>query len=165
MKSAKTSVLIIGLIVMMGVLGAAILFSQSVIDQTSGSATKTLENQEHVDVMLGGMPLRIVIADTTATRYRGLSGIQRLEDDEGMLFVFDRPDILEFWMKDMEIPLDIMWFDEEGTLIHIEENLSPETYPTSFAAPDPALYVLEVRAGFIAEHEVQVGTPLAFDEI
>jgi uncharacterized membrane protein (UPF0127 family) len=165
MKSAKTPLLIIGLIIMLAVLGAALLFSQSFIEEVTNTETRTLADKEHVEVVLGELPLRVVIADTAATRHKGLSGIEELADDEGMLFVFDRPDILGFWMKGMKIPLDLMWFDGNGSLIHIEENLAPDTYPESFAAPDPAMYVLEMNAGFVEEYGIQEGAELVFDEI
>lgn len=86
------------------------------------------------------------IADTPEERRQGLSGTPALDTYEGKLFIFDTSKKHGIWMKDMLFPLDILWFDENFTLIHIEENVAPETYPTVFAPRDPARYVLELNA-------------------
>lgn len=77
-----------------------------------------------------------------------------------MLFVFDEPGHYAFWMKDMRFPIDIIWAGPDGRVVHIEENLSPETYPNSFSSALPAQYVLEVPAGFAQAHAVQLGSTL-----
>ena len=60
-------------------------------------------------------------------------------------------------MKDMNYGIDILWVAEEGEIVHIEENISPDTFPTSFASPVPAWFVIEANAGFVAQNEITVG--------
>ncbi len=106
--------------------------------------------------------IRVEIAHTAEARAQGLSGTTALNAGEGMLFVFDSDGQHAFWMKDMLIPIDIIWADVNGSVIHIEHALSPETYPQSFMPPLPARYVLEVPAGFALEHGIGVGSKLEF---
>ncbi len=110
----------------------------------------------------GGTEIQIEIADTSASRAQGLSGTTVLGPDEGMLFVFDSDGLHSFWMKDMLIPIDIIWTDAAGLVVHIEHSLSPDTYPQTFTPPLPTRYVLEVPAGFATEHGIEVGSKLEF---
>jgi uncharacterized membrane protein (UPF0127 family) len=57
----------------------------------------------------------------------------------------------------MNYSLDIMWATQAGDIVHIEENVSPETYPKSFSSPVPAWYVVEANAGFVERHKIVLG--------
>ncbi len=74
-----------------------------------------------------------------------------------MLFVFDKPDIYSFWMKDMLFPIDMIWISEDGKVVYIERDARPESYPNSFIPDAPAKYVLEVNAGFSEKNNLKVG--------
>lgn len=102
--------------------------------------------------------VQVAVADTEGTRTRGLSGYAPLEEDQGMLFVFEDDGVYSFWMKDMLFPLDILWLDASGRVVHIEQDVAPATYPASFTPDSAARYVLEVPAGFATEHEIGVGS-------
>lgn len=102
-------------------------------------------------------PIAVHIADSEEERKQGLSGTDPLSEFEGMLFVFDREDYYGMWMKDMNYPLDIIWIDNDYTIVHIEKNISPDTYPTSFGPPTPARFVLETSAFFTENANVIVG--------
>jgi hypothetical protein len=101
-----------------------------------------------------------IIVNTPESRTLGLSGRESLPEDTAMLFVFDKPGIYKFWMKDMNFPIDIIWLDENKKIIHIEENIAPETYPASFGPEKDSLYVLEANAGFASKKGLQVGKVL-----
>lgn len=92
-------------------------------------------------------PLRFEIADTPEERAQGLSGRQSIPDNYAMLFVYEEADLHGFWMKDMFVPIDIIWLGDDGTVLKIEEAVSPDTYPKVFYPPQPVRYVLEMRAG------------------
>ena len=103
-----------------------------------------------------------LLATSSEARVRGLSGRESLKPDQGMLFVFERPDISGFWMKDMLFPLDIIWIDENKKIVGINENVSPETFPNLFFSPKPVLYVLELNAGIAKEMKLSTSTTLSF---
>ena len=104
-------------------------------------------------VVIDGIIINVELAQTEVEREQGLSGHKPLEENEGMLFIFERPGFHGFWMKDMLFAIDIIWLapsEIEGNakIVHIERNLSPDTYPKIFGPNNQALYVLEVNAGF-----------------
>jgi uncharacterized membrane protein (UPF0127 family) len=87
------------------------------------------------------------VVDTEAAREQGLSGRASIPSNYGMLFVFPAKDRYGFWMKDMLVSIDILWLNEDGTILGIEESVSPSTYPTAFYPPEPVRYVLETQVG------------------
>ena len=106
--------------------------------------------------------LHVAIADTEASREQGLSGITSLASDEGMLFIFPKDGMYSFWMKDMLFSIDMLWISFDGHVVSIVPSVSPATYPHAFTSSTLARYVLEVPAGFAAEHKIGVGSKLHF---
>ena len=82
---------------------------------------------------------------TEAEHAQGLSGRESVPENYGMLFVFQKPGNYGFWMKDMRIPIDILWLADDGTILGVEEAVSPDTYPNPFYPPSPVRYVLETK--------------------
>jgi uncharacterized membrane protein (UPF0127 family) len=70
---------------------------------------------------IDGHTLTVEIADTPATRETGLMNRFSLRPDHGMLFVFDRPQSMAFWMKNTYIPLSIAFVDAHGVILNIED--------------------------------------------
>lgn len=105
----------------------------------------------------GTFPYSVEIASTDVSRQKGLSGRDGLTTNTGMLFIFGQPGYDCFWMKDMKFDIDMLWFDEYQSLIHVQENASKSTYPSSFCPQAPAKYVLEVPAGTVKQLGLQVG--------
>lgn len=97
------------------------------------------------------------IAKTLPERIQGLSGTKALPKDVVKLFMFNSAGQHSIWMKDMNYAIDILWVDEKGKIVHIEEKVSPDTYPESFTSDELAYYVIETRAGFVEENGVIVG--------
>ena len=96
-------------------------------------------------LLLQNKTFAVELATTPAQHKRGLSGRSVLNENQAMLFVYDRPNPACFWMKDMHFNLDIFWFDDNKKLIYTKRNLSPQTYPISFCPPKYASYVLETK--------------------
>jgi len=113
-------------------------------------------------VQIGGEIVSARIANTTDSRIKGLSGTASLSEDEAMLFVFDTSDKWAIWMKDMNYSIDIVWLDDQKKVIDIAKQVSPDTYPQTFAPKTPAKYVLELSAGFTDRHPVTIGTVTSF---
>ncbi len=110
-------------------------------------------NQASIDI--GGVRLRVQVADTPDARERGLSGRASLAPFDGMLFVFAEPSTL--WMQGMLFPLDIIWISPKGFVADIIENVSPKSYPKRFSSRSPAEYAVEVPAGFVGQHNISIG--------
>jgi len=111
-------------------------------------------------IYLGSKALEVTVADSPQERIQGLSGVTSLRDFEGKLFIFDTDAIYGIWMKEMLFPLDIIWIDKDLTVIHIEENVSPDSYPKTFVPTADARFVLEVNAKFVSSVQVKVGDRL-----
>jgi len=110
-----------------------------------------------VPIMIGTATVQASVADSLSSRIKGLSNTPYLPAHVVKLFAFGVPGSHSIWMKDMLYPVDIIWAAEDGTIVHIEENVSPDTYPTSFTSPTPAWFVVEANAGFVQEREITAG--------
>jgi hypothetical protein len=99
----------------------------------------------------------VEIADNETQRVNGLSNRRTLYKQSGMLFAFDKADYQSFWMKDMLIPLDIIFFDENWKIVLIEKNLSPKTFPKIFGNEVKSKYVLEINAGEADLFDLKLG--------
>lgn len=111
-------------------------------------------------VALDGKVLEVQIADTDLRRKSGLMFQEQLPYDQGMLFIFDELGSYSMWMRNMQFPLDMIWFDADGKVVHIEEDVPPcktaletATCPSTGTNKE-ALYILEVTAGYVAEFGV-----------
>lgn len=110
-------------------------------------------------VVIGSTTVAASVADTLPERIKGLSDTPYLPEGVVKLFVFGANGPHSIWMKDMEYSLDIIWVEKSGAIVHIEENVAPETYPAqSFSSPVPAWYVIEANAGFVAKNDITIGT-------
>lgn len=110
-----------------------------------------------VPVMIGTTSVQASVADTMSSRIKGLSDTPYLPANVVKLFAFGVPGAHSIWMKDMRYSIDIMWAAEDGTIVHIVEDVSPDTFPQSFASPTPAWFVIETNAGFVQEKQIAIG--------
>ena len=104
--------------------------------------------------------LEVQIADTEPRRVRGLMFQDQLPYDNGMLFVFSEPGAYSLWMLNMQFALDMIWFDENGRVVHIETDIPPCKAALEIATCQSivpkglATYVLEVTAGFVEMNNI-----------
>lgn len=125
--------------------------------QKTGTPLSELVTPGSPVVHLGDIPIRVKVADTPALRERGLSGLDELPGVGGMLFIFDKSGYHGVWMKDMRFPIDVIWVDEDLTIIDISENLWPDSYPQVYEPSKPALYAIETDIGFAEAFGIRVG--------
>ena len=110
----------------------------------------------------GDVSVQTEIADNQAEQAVGLMYRTSMNANQGMLFVFSTASQRIFWMKNTKIPLDILFFNENGTLVDLKENFQPcRSDPCELYYSKPALTVLEVNAGFAAEHMIIVGDTIS----
>lgn len=104
--------------------------------------------------------LEVEVANTRASRELGLSGREKMGDDEGLLFVFDEPGRYGFWMKDMKFSLDIVWINQNGIVVDIERSVTPESYKEkkTYINQSEASYVLEINAGMAEKFGLYLGS-------
>ncbi|MEX2340806.1 MAG: DUF192 domain-containing protein [Candidatus Paceibacterota bacterium] len=114
-------------------------------------------SESSVGIFIRDIPITVAVADSPDEHAKGLSGVASLGVQEGKLFLFDKEGRYGIWMKDMLIPIDIIWIDNSGRIVHIEENILPESYPTIYSPPVPARFVLEVNAFFVDTFNIQIG--------
>ena len=115
--------------------------------------------------------LEVQIADTEPRRVRGLMFQDKLPYDQGMIFVYNEPGDYSLWMLNMQFSLDMIWFDENGNIVHIEKNIPPCKKPIEIMAcqsivpSGDALYILEITAGFIDEFKITKDSKLSIISI
>lgn len=93
-------------------------------------------------IEIGDKEYNVKIAKTEEEREKGLQNIKELPEDEGMLFIFDNPQTVGFWMKDTLIPLDIIFINEDMEVISVYKG---EPGNEDIAEEDDVKYVLEVN--------------------
>lgn len=108
--------------------------------------------------------ISVITVRTAEEITKGLGGTVNLPEDQGMLFLFSQQNMSRiFWMKNMVIPIDIIWIDD-NKVVQIDAEVPP---PDSPNVPDSALklypsnqpvdYVLETNAGWAARNNIVVG--------
>lgn len=116
---------------------------------------------ELVPLTIGSTTVQASVADSIAERIKGLSDTPMLPSGVVKLFVFNAQGAHSIWMKDMNYPIDIIWLEKEGKIVHIEKDVSPNSYPKLFSSPVPAWFVIETNAGFVASSSIQIGDKMA----
>ena len=117
-------------------------------------------------VELGGKLFGVELALDDESRARGLMHRAYMAEDHGMLFVHDYTEPLAYWMKNTQLALDILYFDEHRRLVSQQLDVPPcrsrgndcPIYPSS----GPARYVLELNAGVGRRLNLQAGDVLVF---
>ena len=119
-------------------------------------------------IMVGDDSLVVELANTPASRSRGLGYRAGLLPGTGMLFVNDEPRPQSFWMKGMRFCLDIVWI-EGGQIVGAAESVcpapagTPDSVQMRYQSPIAVGYVLEVPAGWLAANGYGAGTPVVIE--
>ena len=91
---------------------------------------------------------KVEIADNAQSRALGLMFREHLDEDKGMLFIFDDEAERYFWMKNTKMPLGMIFMDKDGIILNIVTAEPCKEDPCqSYASEDKAKYVLEINAG------------------
>jgi uncharacterized membrane protein (UPF0127 family) len=115
----------------------------------------------------GNVSFNCEVADTPSERAIGLMNRENLDADEGMLFMFESPQNISFWMKNTLIPLDIIFIDESGIVVNIElANPEPGVSDADlerYSSDRPIIWVLEINQGLCANYGITPGTSVSVD--
>lgn len=112
---------------------------------------------EDVIIFIENLAVSVTIADEPDEQRQGLSGVSSLGELEGKLFIFENEEYHRIWMKDMLFPIDILFINNEFEIVHIEENVLPESYPLTYTSDEPARFVLETNAFFAQSFSITEG--------
>ena len=107
----------------------------------------------------GELRFRVEVMDDAGERAQGLMHRESLPRFGAMLFVYESPQPVAFWMRNTLIPLDMLFFDGTGRLTRISENAQPHD-ETPVVGGDAVRYVLEINGGLAAELGIDLGTEL-----
>jgi len=132
-----------------------------IIFVTWNSSRVTEADYVGANVTIEGATLQVRVPVTLAAQTKGLGGVASLTDTDGMMWRYETPQMVSFWMKGMLIPLDFIWI-RDGKVIGLTTDVQPpnetnEQLPI-YTPPSDVDRVLEVRAGFTAAHEITIGS-------
>lgn len=96
-----------------------------------------------VDITIGDKKYKVEIADTPEKQEKGLMGRKSLPEDQGMLFIYDEPQDLSYWMKNTLISLDIIFIDDDMEVVSVKQGQPMSEEPIT---EDDVQYVLEVNS-------------------
>ena len=176
MKTTLTSIMSqLASVSLLLIIGFTLISATKVHAQSDTSLVRAVQEaaQYGIDylkakVSIDGLQLSADIPTTRELMAKGLAVKNELREDESMLFVFEESSRDSFWMKDMRFPIDIMWVDSNGRIVHIEENLEPCPLVLvchSYAPTMDSQYVLETVSGFAQRHNIDLGTEGKIDLI
>lgn len=134
----------------------------------AGAFDFTLPFTSQAKAEVNGNQLELIVVKSEEDRKQGLSDRRSLDENKGMLFVFEEKDTYSFWMRNMNFPLDIIYIDE-NKVVDIKKNAQPlrddDPDPVVYQPISPANYVLEVNAGIADEYGIEVGSTIQFENI
>ena len=98
----------------------------------------------------------VEVAMSPAERSQGLMYRSRMDDDKGMLFIFENDEMQSFWMKNTIIPLDILFIDSKGVINTIHSNTVPYS-EKPIPSKGKSQFVVEVNGGYCSRHGIKEG--------
>lgn len=129
--------------------GACAALAQTASEPPAAVLAGLPRSEVQVETANGGHVFQVWVADNDRSRQQGLMYIKELPADRGMLFLFERPQLASFWMKNTFVSLDIVFIAADGTVVSIAHDTQPLSLaPIQSAAPVTA--VLELAAGTAA---------------
>lgn len=122
-------------------------------DQKANIKPITMDCRE---VEISGKTFILKRAFTEETRALGLSGTTFLEENSGMIFEYEEYGKYGFWMKDMLMPIDIIFVDQ-NTITDVYKSITPESFPASFLPSQDINFVIELNAGESEKTKIEIG--------
>lgn len=122
----------------------------------------TKSPSQFLPVIVGQKKIEVELADTASKRYKGLSNRSSLAQDQGLFFIFENPNFYAFTMRKMNFPIDLIWIASDQTIIQIDSNILPDSYPRDFKPISPVNYVLEVNSGWALKNNIKIKDQVSF---
>lgn len=134
----------------------ALLFAGCDGGKKASTALKSVEDR--FAIKLGERTVQAQIALEPGEMEKGLMFRKAMGEEEGMIFVFDRPQLMSFWMRNTLIPLDIGYFDSDGTLREVYKMYPNDESPVK--SMSARQIVLEMNQGWYARAQIRPGAKL-----
>lgn len=148
------------IVVMVAVLTFLIFYYAS-MNQQNSEFKKSEFKKIVINSQSGDIEFKVEIADDPIERSEGLMYRKSLAEDKGMLFIFEKVDYVNFWMKNTLILLDVIFIDQNNKIAHIASDVKPcpdgvlqcPLYPSEL----PVKYALEINAGLAKKYGLKNG--------
>ena|SRR3989344_1730921 len=130
--------------------------------------TLLLNSRKSTKVLVNGQTISVVIAKTDKEKQVGLSGKDKIGENQGMLFIFDKPDYYSFWMKEMEFSIDIIYINGNKITTIVENAKPPSSVNDNLAIYQPSEKsdkVLELNAGSADKLKIKKGTIVKIENL
>lgn len=99
---------------------------------------------------------KVLRAVTREEKSYGLMNLAKLDSKYGMIFIFPESTIIDMWMKNTYIPLDMIFIDENNQIINIQENTKPHSLEI-ISSGEKAIKVLEINANLVDKFNIKIG--------
>ena len=124
----------------------------------------TFSNEKiEVSIYNKNITFNVEIAKTIEERRTGLMYRKKLLNNEGMLFIFPREKIIQLWMKNTYIPLDVIFISENKVIVDIKKNME-KLSETIVKSKVKSRYALEFNAGLVDKLDIEIGDKVLFNE-
>ena len=142
--------------------GATVLMLATFVLDGAASALETFSTAQ-LTISSSGQKheFKVELAVTLAQRAQGLMWRRRLKAGHGMLFLFQKDRIIQMWMKNTLIPLDILFIDGQGLVICIKERAVPGSL-RAISSEQRARAVLELRGGVASQLGLRPGDKVSY---
>ncbi|HAD81429.1 TPA: DUF192 domain-containing protein [Candidatus Edwardsbacteria bacterium] len=130
-------------------------------DRPSETNQVQSERPGRIKLTVGQSVLWVEVVDNPRSREQGLMFRKTMPGDEGMLFIFEYPQMQSFWMRNTYLPLDIAFISEQGVIINIL-TMKPLDEGPRYRSLAPALYVIEANAGWFGQNGIKAGDQVRF---
>ena len=132
--------------------------------QPSSAPVAELGIEKRFPVRMGVVLGQLQIAATDLEKARGLMGVTKLTDEQGMVFMYDAETRMSFWMKDTPLDLDIAFVARDGTVLEVRTMTAGDTETTS-SGSDQVRFAIEMRAGWFGHFGVKAGDKINIDDL
>lgn len=128
-----------------------------------GSAASYALESEVLKIVSGhnNHEFEVEIARNSEEQMKGLMGRSYLEDNKGMIFLYDKPQHINMWMKNTKISLDMLFIREDGVIVRISQKAEPYSL-RSIPSGEPVIAVLELNGGISQRLGIKPGDKIEF---
>ena len=135
--------------------------------QSTSSISRELIIEDTLEFILKNgesLPLEVALANDNDERAAGLMYIRSMEENQGMLFIFEDEQPRSFWMANTPLALDMLFVNEDLEIVTIHRNTQPFSQ-RNFTSEIEAKYVIEVNGGYTIRHDIQEGMSVRINEV